>query len=113
MSEKKTKLKTKSYYTDYVNHMIRFYLSTPGGLDLMARKYTSASVNNWTAVQLVFNHLTASEFEKVCTIYKDYGHHLPKAVEAYCKDKGADIEETWKLLTKVSSKIARARGLMP
>ena len=49
------KLKVRCYYTDYVNHMIRFYLSTPEGIDLQKRQYSAASINNWTAVQMVFH----------------------------------------------------------
>ena len=113
MSKKKTVIKTKCYYTDYVNHMIRFYFSTPGGLDLLANKYSSASINNWNSVQLVFLHLKADEFDKIRAVYLDYCHHLPRAVELYCEKTGTDINEMWKLITKVTAKIARVRGLMP
>lgn len=112
MSEKKTNaLKTKCYYTDYINHAIRFYLSTPDGLDLRQRSYTNASVQNWNAVQLVFIHLDPEDNAKLREIY-GRASHLPRSVEAYSKEHGLDEEEVWKMITKVSSKIARVRGLI-
>ena len=106
-----TKMKTKCYYTDYVNHMIRFYLSTPNGLDLQKRDYSSASVSNWSAVQLVFHRMNEQDANKVREVFS-CGHYLPKAVDTYCEKTGADHDEVWKLLTKVNAKIARVRGLM-
>lgn len=106
-----TRLKTKCYYTDYVNHMIRFYLSTPNGLDLLKRKYTAASVENWTAVQLVFNRMPEPDAELIRNVF-GCGHYLPKAVDDYCTKTGADTDAVWKVLTRVNAKIARVRGLM-
>ena len=39
-NEKKVRkpLKTRCYYTDYVNHAIRFYLSTPNKLDMTNKR---------------------------------------------------------------------------
>ena len=105
------KTKVRCYYTDYVNHMIRFYLSTPNGLDLQKRDYTSASVANWSAVQMVFHRMGADEAELVKGVF-GCGHYLPKAVDAYCEKTGADAEEVWRVLTRINAKIARVRGLM-
>lgn len=106
-----TKMKTKCYYTDYVNHMIRFYLSTPDGIDLRKRSYTSSSINNWTAVQMVFHKLNVEEAELVREVFA-LNHYLPKAVDEYCQKKGAEQDNVWKVLTRVNAKIARVRGLM-
>lgn len=111
MSEIKTRMKTRCYYTDYVNHMIRFYLSTPNGLDLTKREYTAASIKNWTSVQLVFSHMRDDEIEMFQKVYEK-DHFLPKAVDAYCAETGAVNDDVWRKLTKVTAKIARVRGLM-
>ena len=105
------KIKTKCYYTDYVNHMIRFYLSTPDGINLQKRQYSSASINNWTAVQLVFHKMGAEETELIRGVFA-CGHYLPKAVDDYCQKNGANADDVWKVLTRVNAKIARVRGLM-
>ena len=105
------KLKVKCYYTDYVNHMIRFYLSTPNGLDLQKRQYSQASVENWSAVQLVFHRMGADDKSIVKDVF-GCGHYLPKAVDAYCEKTGANADDVWRVLTRINAKIARVRGLM-
>lgn len=109
MSNNKTK--TRCYYTDYVNHMIRFYLSTPEGLDMNKRQYTTSSIANWSAVQLVFHRMDTDEAEMVKKVF-GCGHYLPKAVDEYCSKTGADKDDVWRVLTRVNAKIARVRGLM-
>ena len=48
-TEQEKKLKTRCYYTDYVNHAIRFYLSTPETLKMDGKK--KADLLNWMAVR--------------------------------------------------------------
>ena len=108
MSENKPKLKTRCYYTEYVNHMIRFYMTCPETLNMDGKR--SADINNWLAVQSVMHRLSDEDKERVLTVYRtDY--KLPRAVDAYCEKTGAEAEKVWKLLTKVLSMIARERGL--
>lgn len=106
-----TKLKTRCYYTDYVCHMIRFYLSTPEGLDMNKKQYSSSSIANWSSVQLVFHRMDADDAQLIRDVF-GCGHYLPKAVDEYCGKTGADKDEVWKVLTRVNSKIARVRGLV-
>ena len=109
------KIKTRCYYTDYVNHMIRFYLSTPGGLDLQKRDYSASSIANWSAVQMVFNRMGADDKKLVIDVF-GCGHYLPKAVDVYCDKNGIDTDEgkdnVYRVMTRVFAKIARVRGLM-
>ena len=106
-----TKLKTRFFYTDYVLHMIRFYLSTPDGLNLQERVYTSASIANWTAVQMVFRRLDPIEVDLMRKVFA-VDHYLPKAVAVYCKNTGTDTNEVWKVIARVNEKIAKVRGLL-
>ena len=100
------KMKTKCYYTDYVNHMIRFYLSTPNGLDLQKKQYSQSSIENWSAVQLVFHRMGTDDKEIVKAVF-GCGHYLPKAVDDYCNKTGMDSDAVWKVLTRVNAKIDR------
>ena len=105
----KPKLKTRCYYTEYVNHMIRFYMTTPDTLTMEGRR--NADIANWLAVQDVMRTIRPEDKEKVLKIYSlDY--RIPKAVEMYCEETGADKTETWRVLTKVVSLIARKRELV-
>lgn len=112
MGEKKVrkqKMKTRCYYTDYVNHAIRFFLSTPDTLQVQGKR--KADVENWVAVQAVFHQLTDDE-KKVLTDVFNTHYNLPHAVETYCQNTGTDEYQVWVLITKVSSRIAKCRGLI-
>ena len=66
MTEQK-KMKTRCYYTDYVNHMVRFFLSTPDTLKLEDKR--KPDVDNWLAVQDIWHRLP-DEDKRVLTATK-------------------------------------------
>lgn len=103
------KLKTRCYYTEYVNHMIRFYMTTPETLSMDGKR--NADIANWLAVQDVMRNIKPEDKEKVLRIYS-LDFRLPKAVDMYCEETGADKTDVWRVLTKVLSLIARKRGLV-
>ena len=110
MTEKvERRIKTRCYYTEYVNHMIRFYITCPETLKLAGKR--KADMENWIAVQATFHGLSPENSQKVIDIYQTH-YNLPKAVDMYCEKTGADKMATWILLTKVASIIARRRGLV-
>ena len=105
----KGKLKTRYCYTEYVNHMIRFYITCPDSLKMDGKK--RVDVENWIAVQGVIHSLPDDEREKVMDVYRTH-YNLPKAVDMYCQKTGTDKHDLWVLLTKVASVIAKRRGLV-
>lgn len=110
MSEKQVrKLKTRCYYTDYVNHAIRFYLSTPDTLQVNGKR--KADVSNWIAVQTVFHCLPDADKQVLTEVYQAH-HRLPEGVRIYCEKTGADERKVWVLITKACSAIAKRRGLV-
>lgn len=110
MSENKVrKLKTRCYYTDYVNHMIRFYLSTPDTLHMEGKR--KSDMENWIAVQTVFHVLKPEEKQVLTDIYKAH-FRLSDGVRIYCEKTGADERRTWIFITKVCAAIAKKRGLV-
>ena len=102
-------MKTRCYYTDYVNHAIRFYLSTPEKLDLTGKR--KADMDNWIAVQSVFHILKPDDKQKMIDIYNSH-YRLQEGVRIYCDKTGADLKRTWVLVTKVIAAIAKRRGLV-
>ena len=115
MSEKKgtgkqgkRELKTRCYYTDYVNHAIRFYLSTPDKLDMANKR--KADMDNWIAVQSVFHFMKPEDKQVLTDIYKA-SHRVTEGVRIYCEKTGADEQKIWVLITKTSAAIAKRRGL--
>jgi len=103
------KMKTRCYYTDYVNHAIRFYLTTPDTLHLEGKR--KADAMNWMAVQAVFHALKPEEKQILTDVYGLH-HRLPEGVRMYCEKTGADERKIWVLITKVAACIARRRGLV-
>ena len=111
-AEKKKKVrtfKTRCYYTDYVNHAIRFYLSTPETLKIDWKR--KADVENWVAVQAVFHCLGTDERKTIEEVYRSH-FRVPEGVRIYCEKTGADSQKIWVLITKTSAAIAKRRGLV-
>ena len=109
-NEKKVRkpLKTRCYYTDYVNHAIRFYLSTPNKLDMTNKR--KADMENWIAVQGVFHFLKEEDRQILTDVYK-LNHRVTEGVRMYCEKTGADEQKVWSLIIKTSAAIAKRRGL--
>ena len=102
-------MRTRCYYTDYVNHMIRFYLSTPDQIDLKDKR--QADVNNWLAVQEIFRRMRDDDRRVLTTVFKKH-HRVSEGVRMYCEETGADSYRTWVIITKTSQAIAKRRGLI-
>ena len=103
------KMKTRCYYTDYVTHMIRFYLSTPETLHMEGKR--KADIENWIAVQDVWRKLSFDDKNILEQIYKAH-HRLAEGVRMYCENTGADNFKIWVLITKTCANIAKRRGLV-
>ena len=116
MSEKQVRkpMKTRCYYTDYVNHAIRFYLSCPEGITTTGKK--GADIQNWMAAQSVFYKLSDMDKMVLKEVYTSH-HRLPEGVRIYCKkmgyeEKGTEWNKLWVLITKVTQAVAKRRGLI-
>ena len=107
--KKVRRFKTRCYYTDYVNHAIRFFLTTPETLKMDGKR--KADVDNWIAVQTVFHCLGADDRKTVEEIYRLH-YRVPEGVRMYCEKTGADEKKIWVLITKTSAAIAKRRGLV-
>ena len=102
-------MKTRFYYTDYVNHMIRFFLTTPDTLQMEGKR--KSDIENWLAVQDVWHKLGTDDRIIIEAIYKLH-HWVPTGVQLYCQRTGADENKIWSLVIKTCSAIAHRRGLV-
>ena len=103
------KTKVRCYYTDYVNHAIRFYLTCPDSVQTAGKR--KADILNWMAVQAVFYHLSDENKEILTRVYQAH-HRLAEGVRIYCQETGADEKKTWVLITKTGAAVAKKRGLI-
>ena len=115
MSEKGTEqvqtkqLKTRCYYTDYVNHAVRFFMTCPDVVTTAGKR--KADIENWMAVQAVFHCLKPEEKQMLTDIYKAH-HKLTEGVRIYCQKTGVNERKTWIFITKFTAAVARRRGLV-
>ena len=113
MNEKQVRKHNKRcYYSDYVNHAIRFYLSTPESLQTKGKK--KADLLNWMAVQSVWYALSDDDKKVLTEIYKRH-FRLSEAMRLYCLENhisDKDEEGLWTLIAKTGAAIARRRGLI-
>ena len=96
MSEKK--LRTRCYYTDYVNHAIRFYLTCPDSLTTTGKR--KSDIDNWIAVQAVFHSLSDIDRNTVISIYSTH-HRINEAVRQHSAISNTPERTLWILLTKL------------
>lgn len=108
-TEDEKKMKTRCYYTDYVNHMIRFYLSTPDTLKMEGKR--KADIENWLAVQDVWRKLGADN-KLILEMVYDLHFKVTEGVRIYCEKTGTKPHDVWVLVTKTCAAIARRRGLI-
>lgn len=96
-------------YSEYVNHMIRFFLKTTDGLTVDG--HTQADVTNWLAVQAVWCELTADEQALIREMYTS-NRRYEDTVQEYAHSRGVNPKSIWKRLTDITFQIARLRGLV-
>ena len=104
------------YFTDYVNHAVRFFMTTPNTLDMKQKRksgksMTKVDVDNWVAVQSVYHFLKPEE-KQVLTSVVSTDFTLSEGVRKYCQETGTDEQNVWDLITRVYYAIARQRGLI-
>ena len=112
MTEQVRKKNKRCYYSDYVNHAIRFYLSTQEGIKTEGKK--KADVLNWIAVQSVWHFLPDKDRELLTAVYSRH-YRLSEAVRLYCLENKFDEKaegDLWTLIAKTGAVIARRRGLI-
>ena len=105
----KDQRRTKFYFTEYVNHAIRFYLSTPERVPVEGK--SSASLQNWMAAQSVIYRLPEKDQEVIRAVFAKQ-RAVPESVDTYCQETGADKAEVWNLVVRTVYRVARVRGLV-
>lgn len=97
----------KSYYADYVNHMLRFYVRNQ---DMTVFK-SRVDELNWKHVHSVFTTLTDTEQTIVMCAYGN-GSNLHENLKWICTASGIREEIGWGLITKLTQRLATERGLI-
>lgn len=96
----------KTYYSDFVNHCLRFYARHPE-----AKFKTECEKKNWLSCDNVLKTLCDPDREMLVAIYAD-GDTLSDCIFKQAKERGIKQDYIWKLVGDVERKIAKRRGLL-
>lgn len=99
----------KKFYTDYVNHAVRFFMTTPNSLQLAG--HSPADLSNWVSVQTALSELTDEDQELVRSVVgaAEPTEVVVKRFANYC---GRPVQELWTVLNGFTKRVAILRGLI-
>lgn len=97
---------SRSFYSEYVNHCMRFYARHP-----KAKFHSEADKHNWAACEDALNTFSDSDRETLLTIYRE-GDTIPDNIYQMAKSKGVSQDGIWKLVNELERKITKRRGLL-
>lgn len=97
----------RSYYSDYVAHMVRFYLLSIERPGVVTTKVEKANVST---IADVLGGFTKEENNLILALYE--GEYLPKNVEHVSSSRHLKTGYVWKLLAEFERRCAKNRGLI-
>ena len=99
----------KKFYTDYVNHAVRFYMTTPDSLQLAG--HSPADLANWVSVQTALSEMPQEDQELVRTVV---GANEPTemAVRRFADRYDRTMSDLWTVMNGFTKRVAVLRGLI-
>lgn len=97
------------YYSQYVNHMLRFYARY---CDKNLENFKKpVNAKNWQAVKTVLDKLPENDRNVIIEVYRRRDT-LADNIYEVSKELGIDQDVIWIMLNKVTKKIAQERELI-
>ena len=97
------------FYSQYVNHMLRFYARyCDKNLESFKK---STDMKNWLAVKTVLDKLPEKDKNVIIEVYRRRDT-LADNIYEVSKELGIDQDVIWIMLNKVTKKIAQERELI-
>lgn len=96
----------RAFYSDYVNHCLRFYARHSHPIF-----HSEVDKKNWNACDDALKCFTDSDRDMLLTIYTD-GDTIPDNVYQIAKSKGVNQDTIWKLIGELERKVAKRRGII-
>lgn len=97
---------SRAFYSEFVNHCLRFYARHP-----KPSFHSAADKSNWFSCDSALKGFTDSEREMLLYIYRE-GDTIPDNVYQIAKAKGLRQDSVWKLVNELERKVAKRRGLL-
>ena len=95
-----------TFYTDYINHCLRFYARYP---EPVFKSKTDEL--NWKACDKALKEFSDEERIMILTVYKEYDT-LADNVYQLSQEKDISQDVIWTLIHKMAKKVAKNRGLI-
>lgn len=96
----------KSFYTDYVNHCLRYYARNPS-----PTFRSCVERDNWVACDKAFDLLDTRLRPVLMAMYLDKTP-VSDNVMRYAKTIGTTPNHIWKVVSNLEKEVAKARGLL-
>lgn len=96
----------KSFYSDYVNHCLRFYARYANPVF-----HSEADKKNWKACDDALSEFSVKDRDTLLAVYKSRDT-TADTVYAIAKDEGIEQDGIWKLLGDLERKVAKKRELL-
>ncbi len=97
------------YYSEYVNHMLRFYVRHRQIKENELEK--KIDLKNWNIVKMVLDDLKEKDRNVIIKVYEKQDS-IPNNILETSKELGIRQNVIWTLLNKVCRKIAKERELI-
>lgn len=103
---------TRPFYADYVNRMLRFYARKIHSGEVLRMELKNAvDKKNWNCVVRVLDKLPERDKDVIIEVYRR-GDTLPDNIYWVAKELNVEQDMIWTLVSKVTKRIARERGLI-
>jgi len=103
---------TKPFYADYVNRMLRFYARKIHSNEVLRMKMkNNVDKENWRCVVKVLDKLPERDKDVIIEVYRR-GDALPENIYQVAKELKVKQDMIWTLVSKVTKRIAKERGLI-
>ena len=96
----------KTFYSEYVQHCMRFYARHPH-----PTFRSEADKQNWKACENAVKSFNKGEQDIIMTIYRE-GDTVPDNVYMVSIDLDIRQDVIWKLINELERKVAKRRGLL-
>lgn len=96
----------RTYYSDYIQHCMRFYARHPN-----PKFRSDADKQNWYACEHALKGFTDADRDILLFIYRE-GDTIPDNVDRVSVQKNIKQDKIWALVNKLEHKIAKRRSLI-
>ena len=98
----------KTYYADYVNHILRFYFR----YDIRKGFKNAVDKANYIAADKVVKKISNAEQDLLCAIFSIDNINVADNVLAVATRRNEDPTKIWAIVSTTTTKVAKERGLL-